>query len=223
MQYTYHKNSRSDIIEIEAELHKYLFKVRRHDLSEDLFFRNLEDKNIYRYKVQNIDRRKTILSLQGFEEKILEPKKELHIGWCKIDPKSIEKVIASLNELGVTKITFINCEFSQGKYTVNYEKLEKLLINSSQQSGRSSIIKLEESESLESFLEDYPESFMFNFSKNSIDDKKDEIKTIIIGCEGGFSSEEVNTFDEEKVVGIDSNLILRSETGVITIASKLAV
>ena len=223
MQYTYHKNSRSDIIEIEAELHKYLFKVRRHDLSEDLFFRNLEDKNIYRYKVQNIDRRKTILSLQGFEEKILEPKKELHIGWCKIDPKSIEKVIASLNELGVTKITFINCEFSQGKYTVNYEKLEKLLINSSQQSGRSSIIKLEESESLETFLEDNPESFMFNFSKNSIDNKKDEIKTIIIGCEGGFSVDEVNTFNEEKVVGIDSNLILRSETGVITIASKLAV
>lgn len=223
MQYTYHKDSGSDIIEIEAEVHKYLFKVRRHDINEDLYFRNLKDKNLYSYKVQNIDRRKTILALHGFEEKIIEPKKELHIGWCKIDPKSIEKVIASLNELGVTKITFINCEFSQKKYIINYEKLEKLLINSSQQSGRSSIIELKEIECLGKFIENNPDTFMFNFSENLIDDKKEDIKTIIIGCEGGFSSDEVNTFNEDKIVGIDSNLILRSETGVITIASKLAV
>lgn len=223
MQFTYHKDSGSDIIEIETELHKYLFKVRRHDINEDLYFRNLEDKNIYTYKVQNIDRRKTTLSLQNCEEKVIEPQKELHIGWCKIDPKSIEKVIASLNELGVTKITFINCEFSQRKYTINYEKLKKLLINSSQQSGRSSIIELDEIECLYKFIENNPESFMFNFSKNLIDNKKDEIKTIIIGCEGGFSSDEVSPFDTDKIVGIDSNLILRSETGVITIASKIAV
>jgi len=223
MQFTYHKDSGSDIIEIETELHKYLFKVRRHDINENLYFRNLKDKNIYSYKVQNIDRRKTILSLQAYEEKIIEPKKELHIGWCKIDAKSIEKVIASLNELGVTKITFINCEFSQRKYTVNYEKLEKLLINSSQQSGRSSIIELDEIECLDKFIENNPDTYMFNFSQNFIDDKKDEIKTIVIGCEGGFSSKEISTISEDKVVGINSNLILRSETGVITIASKIVV
>ena len=97
MQYTYHKDSGSQKIEIEAEVHKYLFKVRRHDINENLYFRNLEDNNIYSYKVQNIDRRKTILFLENSEEKIIEPKKELHIGWCKVDPKSIEKVIASLN------------------------------------------------------------------------------------------------------------------------------
>jgi len=223
MQYTYHKDSGLDSIEIEAELHKYLFKVRRHDINEDLYFRNLEDKNIYRYKVQNIDRRKTTLSLEGFEEKIVEPKKELHIGWCQIDPKSVEKMIASLNELGVTKITFISCEYSQRKYSINYEKIEKLLINSSQQSGRSSIIEIDECDCLEQFIENNPDTFMFNFSENLIDDKKNEIKTIIIGCEGGFSKDEVSNFDESKIVGIDSNLILRSETGVVTIASKIAV
>jgi len=223
MQYTYHKDSSAETIEIEAELHKYLFKVRRHNIDEDLYFRNLKDKNIYRYRVQIINRRKTILSLQGYEEKIVEPQKELHIGWCKIEPKSIEKVIASLNELGVTKITFINCEFSQKKYTINYEKLEKLLINSSQQSGRSSIITLEESESLKTFLSENKESYMFNFSKNLVDDVKNDIRTIVIGCEGGFSDEEITLVEKQKIVGIDSSLILRSETGVITLASKISV
>ena len=223
MQYTYHKDSSTETIEIEAELHKYLFKVRRHNIDEDLYFRNLKDKNIYRYRVQSINRRKTILSLQGSEEKIVEPQKELHIGWCKIEPKSIEKVIASLNELGVTKITFINCEFSQKKYTINYEKLEKLLINSSQQSGRSSIITFEESDSLKTFLSENKESYMFNFSENLVDDVKSDIRTIVIGCEGGFSDEEITLVEKQKIVGIDSNLILRSETGVITLASKISV
>jgi len=223
MQFTYHKDSGSQTIEIEAELHKYLFKVRRHSIEDTLFFRNLLDKKLYSYSVQNIDRRKTTLQLLSSQEKLIEPQKELHIGWCKIDPKSIEKVIASLNELGVTKITFINCEFSQRKYTINYEKLEKLLINSSQQSGRSSIIKLQECESLDLFLEQHPDSYMFNFSSNLIDDKKDDIKTIIIGCEGGFSNNETEKINDDKIVGINSNLILRSETGVITIASKIAV
>lgn len=223
MQFTYHKDSGTQTLNIEAELHKYLFKVRRHSTEETLFFRNLTDKNIYSYQVQNIDRRKTTLQLISYEEKIIEPQKELHIGWCKIDPKSIEKVIASLNELGVTKITFINCEFSQRKYTINYEKLEKLLINSSQQSGRSSIIDIKECESLDLFLEQNPESYMFNFSKNLLDDYKNMVKTIVIGCEGGFTSSEIEKFDQNKIVGIDSNLILRSETGVVTIASKVAV
>ncbi|PIF03918.1 MAG: 16S rRNA (uracil(1498)-N(3))-methyltransferase [Arcobacter sp.] len=223
MQYTYHKDAGDNTIEIEAQLHKYLFKVRRHNIDENLYFRNLKDKNLYRYKVQDINRRKTILLLEDFEEKIVEPKKELHIAWCKIDPKSIEKVIASLNELGVSKITFIDCEFSQGKYTINYEKLEKLLIHSSEQSGRSSIIQLEKSSSLDEFLKENPNSYMFHFSNNLIDNYKDDIQTIIIGCEGGFSIDEVKSFRQNKIVGIDSNLILRSETAAITIASKLSV
>jgi len=223
MQFTYHKDSGKDFLTIDSELHKYLFKVRRHNIEENLFFRNLEDNNIYEYKVDNIKRRETLLSLVSSKELKIEPKKELHIGWCIIDFKSIEKVIASLNELGVTKITFINCQYSQKQYKINYEKLHKLLINSSQQSGRSSIIEIDSCDSLDDFIEQYPESYMFNFSKNSIDDKKDDIKTIIIGCEGGFSNDEVEKFNSSKIVGIDSNLILRSETAAITVASKIVV
>lgn len=219
MQFIYSQDASKPTIIIESELHKYLFKIRRHKIADDLYFRNLQDKNIYRYKVEQIDRRKTTLKLLDFEEKIVEPKKKLHIGWCVIDPKSVEKVIASLNELGVTKITFIMCRYSQKQYKPNFTKLEKLLINSSSQCGRSSIIELDICKSLESFVEKYPQSFLFNFSKNNIYDTKTTIDTILLGCEGGFSKEEIDKFQEEKIVGIDSNLILRSETAVVTIAS----
>jgi len=221
MQFTYLSDASKPFITIEAELHKYLFKVRRHNIEDDLYFRNLQDKNIYRYKVETIDRRKTILKLIDYEEKIIEPKKELHIGWCVIDPKSVEKYIASLNELGVTKITFIFCQYSQKQYKQNFEKLEKLLRNSSGQCGRSSIIELDICESLEIFLEKYPHSFMFNFSKNNISNHRNEIDTIILGCEGGFSQNEITKFQEDRIVGIDSYFILRSETAVVSIASVI--
>jgi len=223
MQFTYHINSGEQSLNIDGELHKYLFKVRRHDTHKDLYFRNLKDNNLYRYKVDTIGKRDATLSLIDSNEKIIKANKILHIGWCVIDPKSIEKQIASLNELGVSKITFIYCEYSQYKYKVNLEKLEKLLINSSQQSGRSDIISLEQCDSLKSFLESYPDSYMFNFSSNHIDNSKDTIETIVLGCEGGFSEAEINNFNDIKTVGINSNIILRSETAAVTIASKILV
>lgn len=222
MQFIFHKDAKNETLIIESELHKYIFKVRRHNIDKELYFRNLKDKNIYKYKILSIDRRKTTLELIDFKELIIEPLKQLHIGWCIIDFKSIEKNIASLNELGVTKITFIKCEYSQN-YKINYEKLNKLLINSSQQSGRSNIIELNSCNSLDDFIKENPNSYMFNFSKNSIDNKKSEIDTIILGCEGGFSNNEISKFKPTKIVGIDSNIILRSETAIITIASKILV
>jgi 16S rRNA (uracil1498-N3)-methyltransferase len=105
-------------------------------------------------------------------------------------------------------------------FKVNVEKLEKILINSSQQCGRSSIIKLEILNSLSEVLKTYEDCYVLNFSNNHIDNQKD-IKRVVIGCEGGFSSKELENFSEDKTVGINSNLILRSETAVTVVASKL--
>ena len=221
MQFVYHEEAKNQNLTIDGELHKYIFKVKRYDSTQSIYFRNLNDNNIYEYKVQNIDRRKTNLELISYEEKIIVPKKELHIGWCVIDPKSVEKQIASLNEIGVTKITFIYCEYSQKQYKPNFEKLEKLLINSSQQSGRSNIIELDSMNSFDEFLANYPDTYMFNFSQNHISNKKDDIKIIVLGCEGGFSIDEVNKMDSSKVVGVDSNIIQRSETAICSLSSLI--
>lgn len=221
MQFIYHKDAGDPQVTINGDLHKYLFKVRRQNKEEHLLLRNLNDTFLYNYQIINIDKKATHLSLQDKEEKIITNNKSLHIGWCVIDPKNIEKQIASLNEIGVEKITFIYCQYSQNKYKINLEKIEKLLINSSQQSGRTDIIKIEICNSLEEFLKLYPESYMFNFSSNHIDNFKNEIQTILIGCEGGFSDNEISKFDHKKIVGINSNIILKSETAIVTVASKI--
>jgi len=221
MQFIYHSDSGDNSIILNGDIHKYIFKVRRHNIKNNLFLRNLLDNFIYEYKIVNVSRRDTTIELIKKEDKPILPLKDLHIGWCLIDTKNIEKVIASLNEIGVDKITFIKCKYSQYNIKLNIDKLTKLLINSSSQCGRSNIIKLDTKDSIEEFIQTYPNSYMFNFSTNHIDNHKDNIKEIILGCEGGFSKDELNLIDKNKIVGIDSNLILRSETAAITIASKI--
>ena len=137
--------------------------------------------------------------------------------------KTVEKYIASLNEMGVDKITFIYADYSQKNFKINIEKLEKILINSSTQCGRSNIIKLEVCKSLEQFIKENDDVYFLDFSTVCIDEKKDEIKTLVIGCEGGFSKREKELFDKNKIVGFNTNLILRSESAAIAVSGKVII
>ena len=223
MQFTYDINCGASSLEISEDTYKYLIKARRHKINDEIYFRNLKDNFIYLYKLISISRRSATFSLVSSEEKILENKNKLHLGWCLVDPKTVEKYLASLNELGVEKITFIFCEYSQKNFKLNIEKLEKILINSSTQCGRSSIIKLESCNSLKDFVKENQDTYFLDFSKTFIDDKKNDIKTLVIGCEGGFSNNERFTFNKENIVGFDSSLILRSETAIISASSKILI
>ena len=220
MQYLYNEAAGSPQLTLEGDAHRYIFKVRRHKADDTLHLRNLKDGMLYRYTITHIDKRAALLSLE--ERSVLEIKapRALHIGWCVIDPKSIEKVLPSLNEIGVEKITFIYCKRSQKSFKPDFKRLEKILLNSSQQSGRSVMMQLEMAEDVNRFLERYPKSKMLNFSEeNFISDSK--IETIVIGCEGGFHEEETALFSPKNIVGFDTPLILKSESAVCAVASKL--
>jgi len=217
--YLYHKEASKPQLTLTGDEHRYIFKVRRHKVDDTLYLRNLEDGLLHRYIITHIDKRNVILELQ--ESKVLEvkAKKSLHIGWCVIDPKSIEKVITSLNEMGVDRITFIYCKRSQKSFKIDFKRLEKILLNSSQQSGRSEMMKLEMAEDLKSFLTQNPQSMMLNFSDNKIG-SQGNTDTIVIGCEGGFHEDEVAQFSADKIIGLDTPLVLKSESAVCAVASK---
>ena len=223
MQFTYDINCGASNLEISEDTYKYLIKARRHKIDDEIYFRNLNDNLIYLYKLTSISRRSAFFSLISSEKKEVENKNDLHLGWCLVDPKTVEKYLASLNELGVGKITFIFCEYSQKNFKLNLEKLEKILINSSSQCGRSSIIKLETCRSLEQFVKENEDTYFLDFSTTLLDEKKDDIKTLVVGCEGGFSTDERFTFNKDNIVGFNSSLILRSETAILSASSKILI
>lgn len=221
MQFIFDKNAKLDFLELVDENYNYIIKARRHKIGDVINFRNLVDNNLYSYKIENIDKKKVILTLLSSEEKLIENKKKLHLAWAIIDPKIIEKNISSLNEMGVDKITFFYSDFSQKNFKINIEKLEKILINSSSQCGRSSIIKLEFCKNLDEILKENKDAYILDFSTQNLDRKKDDVKTLIIGPEGGFSQRERELFDKSFVIGFDTKLILKSESAAICASSKI--
>lgn len=221
MQFIYDKNAKNELLKIEDENYNYIVKARRHKLDDILDFRNLEDDFLYSYKISQIDKKSLFLNLLKKEEKIIENSKKIHLAWCVVDPKTIYENIASLNELGVDKITFVYSDFSQKNFKINFEKLEKILINSSSQCGRSSIIKLDICKNVDTFIKDNPDTYFLDFSQTSIDSKVLDIKTLMIGTEGGFSKRERELFNKNFIVGFSSNLILKSQTAIISATSKI--
>ncbi len=220
MLYLYNAQAGTPQLSLEGDDHRYIFKVRRHKEGDTLYLRNLEDGLLHRYLITFMDKRSSNLILQESSVLEIKAKHSLHIGWCVIDPKSVEKVLPSLNEMGVEKITFIYCKRSQKSFKLDFKRLEKILLNSLQQSGRSQMMQLEMSEDLPQFLAKYPQSKMLNFSEDNFIGTT-TVDTIVIGCEGGFHEDEVALFKTEDIVGFDTPLVLKSESAVCAVASKI--
>jgi len=81
-------------------------------------------------------------------------------------------------------------------------------------------MKLSMGSSLDNFLNEHPEAVMMNFSEHNFNESSD-ISTVVIGCEGGFTVDEVALFSSEKIMGLDTPLILKSESAVCAVASKV--
>ncbi|MDQ7085895.1 MAG: 16S rRNA (uracil(1498)-N(3))-methyltransferase [Sulfurovum sp.] len=220
MLYLYHAKAGKTSLLLEGDAHRYIFKVRRHKAEETIYLRNLHDRLLHRYFITHIDKKSVHLALQESVTHEIKASKYLHIAWCIVDPKSIEKVLPALNEMGVNKLSFIYCKRSQRSFKIDMGRFEKILRNSSQQSGRSEMMELEIVSDLKGFLLTYPQTKMLNFSDNHFVSSL-QSETMLIGCEGGFSEEEVALFDAEHIMGFDTPLVLKSETAVCAVASKV--
>ncbi len=222
MQFLYNAKAGEESLVVDGDSYKYLFKVRRIKSGSIVELRNLKDSNLYFYRVVSVDKKSATLNLISYEQKEVTTKRELAIGWCIIDPKVIEKALPSLNEIGVSKIIFIKCAYSQANFKINIDRLKKILINSSQQCGRSSLMQIDFANSIYDFLTKYPDSYLLDFSTNRLERALD-ISSIVVGCEGGLSEDERALFKEDKIVGFDTPLILRSESAAISVAAKILI
>ena len=221
MIYILHDDASKQTLKIKGELFKYLVKVRRHSVNDVINFRNKEDiKKLYSYKIIKLDGR--LLELELFQAIVQEVKsaKNLHIGWCKIDVKSVEKVLASLNEIGVSKISFIDCDRSQKNFKLDYKRFERILDASSQQCGRTSIMEFDNCKNIQEFITKYPDTKVFDFCENILKDA-DSFENILIGCEGGFSANEKEFLKSQEVFRLNNPMVMRSESAVMAVASKI--
>ena len=216
MQFLYYPAPSNNII-LTGNEHKYLFKVRRIKKDEIVKIRNLEDDFLYFYKIEDINKKEAFLKLIDKKYASNKPHSFLHLAWCIIDPKNIEKTLPSLNEIGVSKITFVYCDFSQRNFKIRIDRIKTILINSCQQCGRSDLMKIEILNSSKEFFEKYPKFIALDFNGEEIN-KTNLTQPILIGPEGGFSEKEKQYF--QKIIKL-KGFILRSESAACAVSSKI--
>jgi 16S rRNA (uracil1498-N3)-methyltransferase len=219
--YLLDENASDDRFSIKGENFKYLVKVLRHSVGDKLYFRNKDSiEYLYLYEVVSIEPRAISFELISTKKEEIKPQKHLHIGWCVIDSKSIEKVLASLNEIGVSDISFIYCDRSQKNFKLDFKRFERILESSSQQCGRTSKINFSVYKNLEEFLKVYPDTKVFDFTDAILKDGC-SFKDVLIGCEGGFSKSERELLSTQEVFRLNTPMVLRSESAAMAVASKI--
>jgi len=220
MQFVYHENAGMALLHVELRAYEHLFKVRRMGLGDVSQWRNLNDAMLHTYTLESMGKKEAILRWEASCDIPLIPSKHVHLAWCVIDPKMIEKTLPMLNELGVSKISFVYAEFSQKSHKLDYERMKRIVINSCQQCGRTSMMELEEFKNLKTYLEAYPKSTVIDFCEQKWD-ANDALESILVGPEGGFSTKERTLLRSNRVLGLTCNTILRSETAVLSVAAKI--
>lgn len=221
MRFIFDDNAGNEALSLKGELYKYLVKVRRHRTGETIGFRRPDQTEIlYIYEIISIESRTVRLKLQKKYESAVKADRSLHLGWCIIDNKPIEKVLPLLNELGVEKITFIYCDRSQQNFRPDFRRFERILQASMQQCGRSQMMEFQMMDNIDTFVARYPKSIVLDFCDRVFDDSADT-SHVIIGTEGGFSEREQTLFEALRARRLDTPMILRSETAAVAISAKI--
>ncbi|MCX6703381.1 MAG: RsmE family RNA methyltransferase [Candidatus Zambryskibacteria bacterium] len=197
-------------------------------------------RKVFRYNVgsqvivfngSGVDCRSTIMKMSASEAElsVLETKetppsgKNMWLCLSLIKKDNFELVVQKAVELGVNNIVPIISERSEKK-KINTERLEKIILEATEQSGRGELLKVHplmtQSELLESevlpqekifFHPGYPPIQEYLSSNNT-----QYSYAYFVGPEGGFSEEEIALFKTYNVSGFSLGpLILRAETAAI--------
>ncbi|RDU57895.1 16S rRNA (uracil(1498)-N(3))-methyltransferase [Helicobacter sp. MIT 99-5507] len=215
LQFLYHKDSGEKNIILDNQAFHHVFNVRRQKDSI-LILANMLDSKLYSYKILQVGKKQATLELID-SKSIKQNSPKTHIIQAIIDMNEFSKTLPYLNELFVEKITFFYSDFSQRNEKINIEKLHKILLNSSMQCGRLSIMKIEIMKNLNEVLNIYRDSIALDFNDNRINIKNHN--SFIIGAEGGFSKNERELL-KDRLFGIDNPLIMRAKTASIFVAAN---
>ena len=200
----------------------YLTKVMR--IKENEVFSLFNKSGEWETKVLRIS--KSIVEFKTIKQvRQKENIKELWLALSPIKSNYQNFMIQKATELGVTK--FLPIIFDRTVVRkINKDRLEKIVIEASEQSNRINVPTIEDAQNLNGFLKKNSMDLIFtdlNSNNKKIDKSKliDKPVCIIIGPEGDFSEaerEEILSFNSVQSIRINEN-ILRTETAVISAIS----
>ena len=202
----------------------YISKVMR--IKEGESFSLFNDSGEWEAKINEI--KKGIVNFIIVKKlKNSENNREIWLAFTPIKLNYLNFMIQKATELGVTKFIPILSERTMVR-DLNSERLNKVIIEASEQSNRIKLPKLEKLIKFKEFIKLYKDIDIIFADLNSTNDrikiKKDNPLCVLIGPEGDFSEKErkeILNLNNMQSIKINKN-ILRAETAAISIISIIS-
>ena len=222
----FYKEKLSDnlISNLDKSQSHYISKVMR--IKEGESFSLFNDGGEWQARIKEI--KKGIVNFAIVKKlKHEENNNEIWLAFTPIKLNYLNFMIQKATELGVTKFIPILTERTVVR-DLNSERLNKVIIEASEQSNRIKLPKLEKLVKFKDFIKLYKDTDIvfgdLNSSNDQIKINKDSPVCILIGPEGDFSeNERKEILDLKKVKSLKINKnILRAETAAISIISIIS-
>ena len=220
--------SESLYINLKSKLDKtqshYIYKVMR--IKEGQNFSLFNQSGEFEAKVENILRGIVEFTIKKKLRSVDNPK-EIWLAFTPIKLNYLNLMIQKSTELGVTRFIPLLSERTVVR-KINEKRLNKIIVEASEQSNRLNLPVLDKLKKLEEFLKENIETTILFGDLNS-DNKKINIQNydpicLLIGPEGDFSIKEREIISKMKnIIPININRnILRSETAAISMISIIS-
>ena len=202
----------------------YLSKVMRINIGKSFSLFNQSGE--WEAKVENID--KGIVEFLVIKKlRSANREKEIWLAFAPIKLNYLNLMIQKATEIGVTRFIPILTERTVVR-KLNDKRLNKIIIEASEQSNRLNVPSLDKLIKLDAFLKSNQNTNII-FGDLNTENKKINIKSknplcVLIGPEGDFSSKErENILKQKNIIPLKINdNILRSETAAISIISIIS-
>lgn len=216
---------------IENGEHNHLKNVLRLKVHDEIIC-VINDEYDYVCKIINIEKSFTICVLLKKIKNIANPKKTVTVFQALTKKDNMNLIVQKLNELGVMYLYPFESEFTTVKDRLNkQQKLQEVAFQSSKQCGRSISITVHQVltfNELLAKLSSYKTIVFANEKEGCVtlhstftNIKNNDNIALIVGSEGGFSTEEIKAL--KKINGLISvslgKRILRAETATIVLSA----
>ena len=180
------------------------------------------DGNEWHATVRDLEREKCLVSIEGMMVRNTEPERAVHAGISILKKEYFELVAQKLVEVGIASITPI-ISHRTVKTAFSVERVEKIMIEAAEQSGRLYVPELTPAVTVQDFIEHRRNVFVFHLDGANVGEVKlgSDI-SFMVGPEGGWSIEELSLFAEKKLPLLSlGKTVLRGETAAIIGAHRL--
>lgn len=215
-------------VKIDGIEHNHIKNVLRLKVGDEIILVCGDDYD-YFAKIVDISKGETEVEITAKEKNSANPKSDVTVFQALVKSDNMSLIVQKLTELGVKSFVPFESEFITSKDKNNKaSKLQEISNQSIKQCKRSIPMKVESVKTFKQVLEmlgDFDEVIFANECEKTCDLKDLNLKksskiALIIGSEGGFSSDEINELISKNAQSISmGNRILRAETASISLSA----